>query len=501
MTKGNQSSNKKNQSDNKKDLSRRDFLKSTSMAAAGFYFVPRHVLGGAGYTAPSDTLYIAAVGAGGKGASDIKHFAKSGDAKIAYLCDVDDRRSADIRKQFPDAPYYHDWRKMFDKESDHFDAVSVSIPDHNHAIAALNAMKRRKHVYVQKPLTHDIYETRMLTKAEKKYRVVSQMGDQGSSSDGIRTMKEWRDAGVIGDIKEAWCWTNRPVWPQGIAWPKKHPKVPSQLNWNLWQGTAQATKYIDDLVPFNWRGWWPYGTGALGDMGCHIIGPVFKLVKGLKYPDEVTSSVSTVYDDMWTEAHYPKSCPVSSSTHFKFTLDNGKEFKLHWMDGGIQPERPPELEPNQLMGGGGNGTLFIGTDGKMMCDTYGKNPRLLPVSLTDDIHVPPKYPRVKGGAEGHYKQWVDGALAGYGNSEIDSPFVGYAQYLVETILMANLGIRSFNYREPRKNKSGEIKGYRYPGRYKTLKWDAENMRITNFEPANQYVKRNYRKGWGPLTLD
>lgn len=492
MAEKEKSTEQKDQSDEKKKMNRRDFLKNSAMAAAGFYVVPRHVLGGSGYTAPSDTLYIASVGAGGKGASDIQHFADSGDAKIAYLCDVDDRRSAATRKKFPDAPYYHDWRKMFDKESDNFDAVSVSIPDHNHAIVALNAMKRRKAVYVQKPLTHDIYGTRMLTKAEEKYKVVSQMGDQGSSSDGIRVMKEWRDAGVIGEITEAWCWTNRPVWPQGIPWPSKHPDVPSGLNWNLWQGTAQATEYIDKLVPFNWRGWWPYGTGALGDMGCHIIGPVFKIVEGLKYPDEVTSSVSTVYDDMWTEAYYPKSCPVSSSTHFRFTLDNGKEFKLHWMDGGIQPQRPPELEPNELMGGGGNGTLFIGTDGKMMCDTYGQNPQLLPTSLTDDIRVPRKYPRVPNGAEGHYKQWVDGALAGYGNSEIDSPFVGYAQYLVESILMANLAIRSFGYRKPETND--------YPGRYKTLEWDADNMRVTNFDPANQYVKRDYREGWGPLTL-
>ncbi len=489
--------NKKSSLDEKK-LSRKDFLKNTAMAAGGFYFVPRHVLGGSGYTAPSDTLYIAAVGAGGKGASDIGHFAKSGDAKIAYLCDVDDRRSADTRKKFPDTPYYHDWRKMFDKEAKNFDAVSVSIPDHNHAIVAFNAMQLGKHVYVQKPLTHDIYEERMLVKAAKKYNVVTQMGDQGSSSDGIRIMKEWRDANIIGDIREAWCWTNRPVWPQGIQWPDKHPKVPKGLNWNLWQGTAQSTKYVDNLVPFNWRGWWDYGTGALGDMGCHIIGPVFKVVKELSYPDEVTSSVSTVYEDMWQEAYHPKSCPISSSTHLKFTLDNGEEFKLHWMDGGIQPERPSELEPNQLMGGGGNGTLFIGSRGKFMCSTYGKNPRLLPVSLTDEIKVPKKYPRVPNGSEGHYKQWVDAAIAG-DQSMCDSPFVGYAGHLVESILMANLGIRSFSYREP-KRKNGEIKGYEYPGRGKTLKWDAKNMRVTNFDPANQYVKRQYRKGWSPLKL-
>lgn len=482
-----------------KRMSRRDFLKNASLASAGFYFVPRHVLGGKGFTAPSDTLYIASVGAGGKGRSDIQHFAASGNAKIAYLCDVDDRRSADTRKDFPDAPYYHDWRKMFDKESENFDAVSVSIPDHNHAIVALNAMQLGKHVYVQKPLTHDIYEARMLTEAAKKYKVITQMGDQGASNDGIRIMKEWYEAGVIGDIKEVYCWTNRPVWPQGIPWPDEHPKVPKELNWDLWLGTAPDTKYIDNLVPFNWRGWWEFGTGALGDMGCHIVGPAFKVLD-LGYPKEVNTSVSTIYDGIFKEAYYPKSGPVSSSTHFKYDMGNGKEMKLHWMDGGIQPERPPELGPNEVMGDGGNGTLFIGTRGKFMCSTYGANPRMLPVSLTEDINVPKKYPRVQGGSEGHYKQWVDAALAGYGNAEVDSPFVGYAGPLTESILMANLAIRSFNYREPRKNGKGEVTGYDYPGRGITMEWDAENMRVTNFDPANQFVKRDYRDGWGELKV-
>jgi predicted dehydrogenase len=502
MAKNNQSSDKENQPSGTKNLTRREFLKNSAVAAAAFSIVPRHVLGGTGYTAPSDTLYIAAVGTGGEGRNDINHFAKSGDAKIAYLCDVDDRRSAGARKAFPDAHYYNDWRKMFDKESDHFDAVSVSIPDHNHAIVALNAMKRGKHVYVQKPLTHDIYGTHMLVKAAKKYNVVTQMGDQGASSDGIRTMKEWRDAGLIGDIKEAWCWTNRPIWPQGIPWPTEHQKVPDGLKWDLWLGTAHNTQYHDAFVPQRWRGWWPFGTGSVGDMGCHIVGPVFKVVKGLTYPDEVTSSVSTSYSeprkitDYGIENYYPKGVPTSSSSHLKFTLANGKEFKVHWMDGGIQPERPPELEPDQIMGDGGNGALFIGTEGKFMCSTYGHNPRLLPVSRTKEVNVPKKYPRVPNGSEGHWAQWVKAAIAG-DESMCDSPFVGYAEYLVPSILMANLAIRSFQYREPRKDG----KGYNYPARYKTLKWDAENMKVTNFETANQWVKRTYRKGWGPLALD
>lgn len=199
--------------------SRRDFVKTAAVAAAGFMIVPRHVLGGKGYVAPSDKLLIAGVGVGGKGQSDLSGFAKNPKAEIAFLCDVDDRRAAETVKTYPKAKYYKDWREMFDKERRHFDAVSVSTPDHNHAIVALAAMRRRKHVYVQKPLTHDIYEARVLTAAAKKYKVVTQMGNQGSSSDGSRSVMEWYAAGLIGEVHTVYCWTDRPVWPQGIQWP------------------------------------------------------------------------------------------------------------------------------------------------------------------------------------------------------------------------------------------------------------------------------------------
>lgn len=479
----------------KDGISRRDFIKNASLATAGFYFVPRHVLGGKGFVAPSDKLYIAGVGAGGKGGDDLHHFAKSDKAVIAFLCDVDDRQAVKSRKDFPKAKYYHDWREMFDKEAKNFDAVDVGIPDHNHAIVALSAMQLGKHVYVQKPLTHDIYEARILTEAAGKYKVVTQMGDQGASSDGVRIMKEWYEAGLIGDISEVFCWTNRPIWPQGIAWPNEKARIPRELKWDLWLGTAEDTNYIDNLVPFNWRGWWAFGTGALGDMACHIVGPAFKVLD-LGYPTEVNSSVTTLFEGAFKEAYYPKSCPVATSIHFKYNMKNGKEIKLHWMDGGIQPERPEELEPNEVMGDGGNGTLFVGTRGKFMCSTYGLNPRLLPVSLTKDVNVPQKYPRVPGGMDGHYIQWVNACLAGYGNMPVDSPFIGYAGPLTESVLMGNLAVRSFNYRVKRKDN----KGFDYPGRGITLEWDAKNMKVTNFSPANQYVKRVYRQGWGELKI-
>src|ERR1700733_12686864 len=331
----------------KKLISRGAFIKNTTLAAAGFYIVPRHVLGGKGFVAPSDKLYIAAVGCGGEAENDIHHYATAPkkSAEVAFLCDVDDRMAAPRRKEFPKAKFYHDWREMFDKESKHFDAVTVAIPDHNHAIVGLSAMQLKKHLYLQKPLTHDIYEARVLTEASKKYKVVTQMGDQGASCDGMRTMREWFEAGLIGDIEKVYCWTDRPVWPQGISWPAAKPPVPNELKWDLWLGTAQKTNYIDNLVPFNWRGWRQFGTRALGDMGCHIMGPPFKLLE-LGYPEEISGSASTVYNGIVKEGMYPESGPVSSSIKFKFKQKSGKNLDLYWMDGGITPERLSELDPD-----------------------------------------------------------------------------------------------------------------------------------------------------------
>src|SRR5215472_11619363 len=254
---------KKNKTGSEKKLiNRQDFIKKAAMATAGFYIVPRFVLGGKGYVAPSDKLYIAAVGCGGEAENDIHHYAKAPkkNAQIAFLCDVDDRMSAPRRKEFPKAGYYHDWREMFNKEHMHFDAVTVAIPDHNHAIVGYSAMQMKKHLYLQKPLTHDIYEARVLTEASQKFKVVTQMGDQGASCDGMRTLREWFEAGLIGDIEKVYCWTDRPVWPQGIQWPTKAQPIPGELKWDLWLGTAKETNYIDNLVPFNWRGWWEFGT-------------------------------------------------------------------------------------------------------------------------------------------------------------------------------------------------------------------------------------------------
>ncbi len=460
--------------------SRRDFLKSGALAAASFMIVPRHVLGGRGFIAPSDKLVVAGVGAGGKGESDIANFYKSGKAEIAFLCDVDDRQAAQSRKSFPKAKYYKDWREMFDKEHKHFDAVSVSTPDHNHAIIGLGAMQLKKHVYIQKPLTHDIYEARILTDAAKKYKVVTQMGNQGASGDGVRQLKEWFDAGIIGDVHTVYCWTDRPVWPQGIPWPSGKAEIPKELDWDLWLGTAPQKDYVEKLVPFNWRGWWDYGTGALGDMGCHIMEAAFRLLD-LKYVKDVQSSVGTVYTNPFAKANYPDSCPPSSHITLTFpkTAKTNGDVTVHWMDGGIQPERPEELGPNEVFGDGGNGMLFIGTKGKMMAGTYAVDPKLLPTSRNNEVNVPKTIKRVPGGDNGHYAQWVEACLAGYGKMEVSSPFE-VAGPLTEALLMANLSIRGHN-----------LKG----GNDIKLLWDNEKMRVTNFDAVNQFIKREYRQGW------
>jgi predicted dehydrogenase len=466
--------------------SRRDFVKGASLAAAGFFIVPRHVLG-RGYVAPSDKLNIAGIGCGGKGESDIASFAKSPNVNIVALCDVDQRKEnigyVKSRANFPKATFYQDYRELLSKEGKNIDAVSVSTPDNTHAVAAIAAMQLGKHVYVQKPLTHDIYEARMLTEAAKRYKVVTQMGNQGASGDGVRKMQEWYKAGLIGDAKSIYVWTNRPVWPQGFGKPKTTDAVPAELNWDLWLGPAKFEEYKTGYVPFNWRGYWTFGTGALGDMGCHLIDPAFATV-GLGYPSEVECSVAAIYEKMWTPAYYPDSCPAASSVKLKFPMPNGKPaVNLYWMDGGIIPERPEELGADEIFGDRDScGVLIVGTKGKMMCGTYGANPQLLPTSKTKEVTVKETLARVP---EGHYIQWVNACIAGYGKNKVSSPFE-YAGPLTETILMGNLALRSWNIKGP--------DGKGFPGRKKLL-WDAKNMKITNFDEANQFVRREYRDGW------
>ncbi|HSC52671.1 MAG TPA: Gfo/Idh/MocA family oxidoreductase [Phnomibacter sp.] len=466
--------------------SRRNFIRNTGIAGAGFFIVPRHVLG-KGFVAPSDKLNIAAIGVGGKGAGDISEFAKGGKANIVALCDVDTVQAAGSVKKFPNAKFYFDFREMLEKEKNNIDAVSVSTPDNTHAVATMAAMQLGKHVYVQKPLTHDIYEARMITEAAKRYKVVTQMGNQGGSGDGVRLMQELYASGVIGDVKSVKAWTNRPVWPQGIATPTGKHEIPNSLKWDLWLGPAPFVDFNPAYLPFNWRGWWAFGTGALGDMACHILDPAYRILPIL-YPNEVECSVPNQFTAAWQEAGYVDSCPPSSVIHLNYPRTDGKgNIKITWMDGGLLPERPNELLPDEPMGNWDGGIIFEGTKGKIMADCYGANPRLLPTKLMQEKKMP-KQTLVRV-PEGHYQQWVNACIAGYGNGKTSSPFE-FAGPFTESILIANLAIRSWMTKNP------AAKGWedKYIGRKKLL-WDAKNMRITNFEAANQYVKRNYREGW------
>jgi hypothetical protein len=485
-----------NKEKNKSNLSRRNFIRNTAITGTGFFIIPRHVLG-RGFIAPSDKLNIAAIGAGGKGFSDISEFAKSPYVNIVSLCDVDERESKKARETFPKATYYKDFREMLAKEKNNIDACSISTPDHTHAVATLAAMQLGKHVYTQKPLTHDIYEARILTEAEKKYKVVTQMGNQGASGDGTRKAKEMVDAGMIGKVTEAQAWTNRPVWPQGQhITPSGKMDIPKELDWDLWLGTAKMQDYNPAFLPFNWRGWWAFGTGALGDMACHVMEPIYRILPIL-YPESAECSVGIAWKEMWNDTQNLDACPLSSIIHLVYPETNGKarpddpvgrgKIKVSWHDGGLLPKRPEELLPEETMGNWDGGVILIGTKGKIMMDCYGDNPRLLPTKLMKEKTMPKE--KIKRVPEGHYLQWVNACRAGYGNATTSSPFQ-FAGPMTESILMGNLAIKSWMIKNPK------LKGWddKYLGRKKLL-WDAKNMKVTNFDEANQFVKREYRDGW------
>ncbi len=469
-------------------LKRRKFLQIGGATAAGFTIVPRHVLGN-GYIAPSDKLNIAAVGVGGKGDVNIERSYNQGSDNIVALCDVDDRMAIKARKQFPKAPYYRDYRELLEKEDKNIDAVMISTPDHMHGVQALACMKQGKHIYCEKPLTHDIYEARMLTRAAEKYQVVTQMGNQGSSGDNTRYVESWIQQGLIGEVNKVHVWTNRPVWPQGIPSPTGKFDIPKEVDWDLWLGTAPTRGFNPLYIPANWRGWIDFGTGALGDMGCHFMDVPFRSLK-LGYPTSVYCSVSQKWSGFFEIYNTMDSYPAATKIHIQFPSRPGMvPVEMIWYDGGILPERPEELLPDEEMGEWDGGIIFEGTQGKMMAGLFGRNPTLLPLSKMASVSKPkPSKPLVENAEEGHQQQWVKACKKGYG-AEVSSSFADSGP-LTETVIMGNLAVLSYNYAE---SITGGQK-WAYPGRKKLL-WDGENMKITNFDQANQFVKRDYRGNW------
>jgi len=443
----------KDKKETNKKISRRRFMGGAA-AVAAFTIVPRHVLGGPGFKPPSEKLNIATIGAGGMGASNTR--ACSGE-NIVALCDVDDERAKDTFNKFPNARKWKDFRKMLDEQKD-IDAVIVATPDHTHTVAAMAAMQRGKHVYVQKPLTRMVWEARMLTEAARKYKVATQMGNQGHSGDGVRLICEWIWDGAIGPVREVHAWTNRPIWPQGIDRPKESEPVPATLDWDLWLGPAPWRPYNSCYVPFKWRGWWDFGGGALADMACHLLDPVFSALK-LSYPSSVEACATKVNDETF---------PLASIVRFEFPARGDMpKVLLAWYDGGMKPPRPEELEPGRKM----TSVIFIGDKGKLMCGEYGDNPRLIPETKMKEYKRPPEtLPRIEGGSGGHEKNWI---RACKGGDEACSNF-DYSGPMTEAVVMGNLALR----------RLGE-----------KLLWDGKNMKVTNDEKANEYVKPTYREGW------
>jgi predicted dehydrogenase len=447
-------------------LTRREFLGTTATAAACFMIVPRRVLGGPGYQAPSDRLNMGCCGVGGQGASDVPNVSSE---NIVALCDVDDVQMANLlknervkpeyRAMYEKANKYRDFRRMLEKEKN-LDAITVTTPDHNHAFIAMTAMKLGKHVFVQKPLTHTIKEARLLAQEAKKRNLVTQMGNQGHSQEGARLVCEWVWDGAIGDVREVHVWTNRPTWPQGIDAPKEIPSVPPTLDWDIWLGPAPWRPYHPAYLPFNWRGWWDYGTGAIGDMGAHLIDQPFWALK-LGHPLTVQASSTKFTKD---------SYPVAETITYQFPArGNMPPARMTWYDGGLKPPRPAVLDDGRMMGDEDGGCLLVGDKGMLMCGTYGANPRLLPEQLMQDYERPEKtIPR----SPGIHEEWIAAIKAGK-KSTTDFEYSGL---LTEVMLLGNVALRM---------KDSKT----------VLQWDGEKMEVTNLPEANQFIHKEYRQGW------
>ena len=352
-------------------FSRRAFIKKTGIAAAAITIVPRHVLGGNGYTSPSDKLNIVGIGIGGKGYDNLIAMETE---NIIGLADVDWQYADHVFKHYPKAKKYKDYRKMFDELGKSIDGVMIATPDHTHAISASEAMTLGKHVYVQKPLTHTIYESRLLTKLAEKHKVVTQMGNQGASSDDSSKTIEWLQNNEIGEIRKIEAFTDRPIWPQGLDIPDPE-NIPDTLDWDLFIGPAKYRQYNHAYTPWNWRGWWDFGTGALGDMACHVLHPAFIALE-LGSPAKMQGSSTLLLTDSAPNAEmvkliFPKR---KASNGNKMKLP---EVEMNWFDGGLRQFMPEGWPAGKPMGFNGGGTVFYGSKDTLVCGTFGTAPMLL----------------------------------------------------------------------------------------------------------------------------
>jgi predicted dehydrogenase len=440
-------------------LDRRQFLTgaATAAAATAFTIVPSHVLGGPARKAPSDKLNIAGVGLNGMGAGDV---ANCKSENIVALCDVDGHVLGREARKYPGAKLHTDFRKMLETQKD-IDAVICATPDHNHAVVSIMAMKLGKHVHCQKPLTHSVWEARQMAKVAKEAGVVTQMGNQGQASEGARVICEYIQSGAIGTVREVHGWSNRNpmISPRGIARPRDTQPVPKHINWDLWVGPAPMRPYHPCYHPFAWRGWWDFGTGCLGDIGCHQFSAVFKALKlhGV-HPTVIEASSS---NHQMSKEVRRETAPVASITRWYFPAKGDRAaFKLVWWDGGLTPPRPEELEPNRSFGHN-DGLYVIGDKAKIL----GHRP--IPETKAKEIGRPP---RTLGRSPGHYQEWIQACKGG---KPAGSDFVLHAAHLAEVVLLGNIALRT----EQR------------------LQWDGENFKFTNSDEANAYLNPPYREGW------
>jgi hypothetical protein len=482
-----------------KNITRRSFIGTTGAVAAGFTILPSSVISGLGKRAPGDKLNIAVVGIGGMGNSNLK--AVKGTENIVALCDVDWGYSKKVFAENPGAKAYWDWRKMYDEMGKSIDAVIVATADHSHCIAASNAMAMGKHVYVQKPLTHSVYESRLLTKLAAKQKVATQMGNQGSSGEGVNLTVEWIRNGEIGEVRKVEAFTDRPIWPQGLNVPKGE-WVPDTLNWDLFIGPTKMRPYNSLYTPWNWRGWWDFGTGALGDMACHILHPVFKSLK-LQYPIKAQGSSTLLLTDCAPNAQmvkltYPERvAPKGSKIKYP-------QVEVTWYDGGLQPPKPAGWPAGKDMNNAGGGVLFHGTKDTLVCGCYGREPWLLSGRVPV---VPQTERRVEGG--NHEMDWVRACKESPESRVPSKSDFSEAGPFNEMVVMGVLAVR-------------------LQGLNKELEWNGEKMEFTNIDDtdkvrltisdnftiidgdpkfdrpnitmnakefAAEMVKHTYRKGW------
>ncbi len=450
--------------DPRRTLSRRKFASTSALAALSATVVPRRLFGA---QAPANKLNIAAIGVGGMGAANLKNCEGE---NIVALCDVDSAYAAKTIALYPKAKLYRDYRVMLEKEKG-IDAVVIATPDHTHAVITMAVLQAGKHVFCQKPLTHTIFEARRITEAARRAGVVTQMGNQGHSYESIRLLKEWLDDGAIGDVTEVHAWTDRPVggdpWSDFVqrALPTDTPPVPDSLDWDLWLGPVPYRPYHPEYHPTKWRAWLEFGTGALGDMGCHILDPAFWALE-LGAPRTVQAT-STHFEPAVAAQTFPRA----SIVRYEFPARGSRPpVKLTWYDGRLLPPIPEELEPGRALPG--SGALLVGTKGKILHGSHGADGvRLIPETRMQEYKRPPK--TLRRVTEGHEGDWIRACKEGPGGTPPCSTFE-YGGALTEMVLLGMLAIRMKDQR---------------------LVWDSPSLRFTNNEKANELLHIRYRDGW------